>query len=118
MALERSGHFVIAAEAYQRALAITSTHDKAEQNLARVSELTEVPGLLELDLAAVAKEYSQTLAAADPTVATAVADSNATNLEECTESAMSLFEQGEAEESPEPTDVAAALGNDTESIDR
>lgn len=57
LALERSGHFTAAAEAYTSALSADSSYTKARTNLTRVSALTEAQGTVAVDLAALALDF-------------------------------------------------------------
>jgi len=57
IALERTGHYTAAAEAFQSALTADSGYTKARTNLTRVSALTEVQGTPSVDLAAEALEF-------------------------------------------------------------
>ncbi len=60
-ALERLGHVGQARKAYEAALAADSTYGKATTALARVTSLTEIPGAIEVDLAALADEFRSTV---------------------------------------------------------
>jgi len=60
-ALERLGHVGQARKAYEAALAADSTYGKATTALARVTSLTEIPGAVEVDLAALADEFRSTV---------------------------------------------------------
>ena len=62
MALERTGHFTAAAEAYRAATAADSGAEKAAANLARVSSLTEEPGLAPVDIKALSESFGQDVA--------------------------------------------------------
>ncbi len=57
LALEHTGHYTAAVEAYQSALAADSGYTRASTNLTRVSALTEAPGTPAVDLAAQALEF-------------------------------------------------------------
>lgn len=59
LALERSGHYSAAVEAYQSALSVDSGYTKAQTNLSRVRALTEAPGTAGVDLAAEALGFMQ-----------------------------------------------------------
>lgn len=59
VALERSGHYAAAIEAYRSALSADSGYAKAQTNLTRVSALTEAPGTSSVDLAALALAFMQ-----------------------------------------------------------
>lgn len=52
IALERTGHYVAAGRAFEAALAVDSTYQKAAVNLARVGALTEDPSVGPIDLGA------------------------------------------------------------------
>lgn len=58
MALELNGYFSAAAAAYQAAVGIDGSYQKAIDNLARVSELKDSPGIPVLDLELLAKTFS------------------------------------------------------------
>ena len=60
-ALERLGYVGQAKKAYETALAADSAYAKASTALARVTGLTEVPGTVEVDLAALADEFRTTV---------------------------------------------------------
>ena len=57
VALEKTGHFTAAVEAYKSALSADSGYTRAQTNLTRVSSLTEAPGTAAVDLAAQALEF-------------------------------------------------------------
>ena len=57
LALEHTGHYTAAAEAYKAALSADSGYTRAATNLTRVSALTEAPGTPAVDLAAQALEF-------------------------------------------------------------
>ncbi len=57
MALERSGHFRDAAEAYEAALSLDGSYEKASANFARVDVVLEDPTLEPVDLAVVARRF-------------------------------------------------------------
>ena len=57
VALEKTGHYTAAVEAYKSALSADSGNTKAQTNLTRVSALTEAPGTPAVDLAAQALEF-------------------------------------------------------------
>jgi len=57
LALEHTGHYTAAVEAYKSALSADSGYTRAATNLARVSTLTEAPGTPAVDLAAQALEF-------------------------------------------------------------
>lgn len=59
IALERTGHFTLAAEAYRAALAADSGFTKASVNLQRVETLTEDPNIPPVDLKSLAQEFVQ-----------------------------------------------------------
>jgi Flp pilus assembly protein TadD len=59
IALERTGHFTLAAEAYRAALAADSGFTKASVNLQRVETLQEDPNIPPVDLKALAREFVQ-----------------------------------------------------------
>lgn len=59
LALERTGHFTAAAEAFKSAVSVDSGYTKALTNLTRVSALTEAPGTVAVDLAAEALGFMQ-----------------------------------------------------------
>lgn len=56
-ALEKTGHFTAAAEAYRAALAVEGTYGPAATNLSRVEQLKEDPAAQPVDLAALAKTF-------------------------------------------------------------
>ena len=56
-ALERTGHFVAAADAYGAVLDLDSSYEKAVVSLARVEGLEEQPGARNVDLAALASQF-------------------------------------------------------------
>jgi len=66
VALERTGHYGAAVQAFETALAIDGDYAKADESLDRVSDLTEAADLAAVDLIALAAGFS-----ADPAVATA-----------------------------------------------
>jgi tetratricopeptide (TPR) repeat protein len=66
VALERTGHFTAAGQAYAAALEADEGYEKADLSLARVSELTEAEDAMPVDLAVLADSFS---AAADMEVA-------------------------------------------------
>ncbi len=57
VALERSGHYRAAADAYRLAFSLDETHQKAQGNLVRVEGLEEKSGLAPIDLGAVARSF-------------------------------------------------------------
>jgi tetratricopeptide (TPR) repeat protein len=57
IALERTGHVIQAADAYQGALAIDSTNQKASANLARVESLTQDSSVVPVDLGGLARGF-------------------------------------------------------------
>jgi Flp pilus assembly protein TadD len=57
LALEKTGHYTAAAEAYKSALSADSGYTRAQTNLTRVSALTEAAGTPAVDLAALALEF-------------------------------------------------------------
>lgn len=57
VALEKTGHYTAAVEAYKSALSADSGFARAQTNLTRVSGLTEAPGTPAVDLAALALEF-------------------------------------------------------------
>jgi Flp pilus assembly protein TadD len=57
LALEHTGHYTAAVEAYKSALSADSGYTRATTNLTRVSTLTEAPGTPAVDLAAQALEF-------------------------------------------------------------
>lgn len=59
VALEKTGHFTAAVEAYKSALSADSGYTKAQTNLTRVSTLTEAPGTPAVDLAVQALAFMQ-----------------------------------------------------------
>jgi len=67
MALELSGYVRAAAVAYQGAVALDGSYQKAIDNLARVAGLTDQPGLPELDLAKSAASFAEEIAASKVT---------------------------------------------------
>jgi len=58
MALELTGYFTGAAKAYQAAVSVDGSYQKAVSNLARVDKLEDKPGLPVLDLEALAKTFA------------------------------------------------------------
>ncbi len=58
VALERTGHYTAAAEAFEMALAADDSYEKADESLDRVSGLTEAADLMTIDLAALADDFS------------------------------------------------------------
>jgi len=58
VALERTGHYVAAAEAFTLALVADEDYLKATESLARVEGLTEVEGTVAVDLVALAESFS------------------------------------------------------------
>jgi tetratricopeptide (TPR) repeat protein len=70
IALERSGHYTAAAEAYARAL--DANHEKAEVSLVRVEGLTEPAGAEPVDLAGLAAMFNAPIQEADLEVASAL----------------------------------------------
>ena len=79
VALERTGHYTAAAEAFEMALNADAGYAKADESLQRVSGLTEASELPAIDLAAVAAGFS-----ARP-VAAIVTEENAEPADEITE---------------------------------
>ena len=59
IALEQTGHFTLAAEAYRAALAADSGFTKASVNLQRVETLKEDPNIPPVDLKSLAQEFVQ-----------------------------------------------------------
>ncbi|HKV72755.1 MAG TPA: tetratricopeptide repeat protein [Gemmatimonadales bacterium] len=59
LALEKTGHYTAAAEAFKSALSADSGYVKAQTNLTRVSALSEAPGTQAVDLAAQALAFMQ-----------------------------------------------------------
>ncbi|HWH04104.1 MAG TPA: tetratricopeptide repeat protein [Gemmatimonadales bacterium] len=57
VALEKTGHYTAAVEAYKSALSADSGYTRAQTNLTRVSSLTEAPGTPAVDLAGQALEF-------------------------------------------------------------
>lgn len=57
IALERTGHYTAAVEAFKSALEADSGYTKAQTNLTRVGALTEAPGTEAVDLAALALDF-------------------------------------------------------------
>ncbi len=57
MALERTGYFTLAEEAYKSAVAIDGSHEKAFVNLARVEALEDEVGLEPVDLGDLAQSF-------------------------------------------------------------
>ncbi|MCK5405967.1 MAG: hypothetical protein KAJ37_00875, partial [Candidatus Krumholzibacteria bacterium] len=57
MALESTGHFRAASEAYEAALSLDGSYEKASANFARVDLVLEDPVLEPADLAAVAQRF-------------------------------------------------------------
>jgi Flp pilus assembly protein TadD len=57
MALERTGHYQAARDAYQAAVTIDGSNEKAVANLGRVEILAEEPGLEPVDLAELARGF-------------------------------------------------------------
>ena len=73
VALERTGHYGAAAEAYARALDADAAYGKAETSRARVIALVESPDTEPVDLVALAASFDQPLAVAAVPDSTAVA---------------------------------------------
>ncbi len=61
-ALEKTGHYTAAAEAYRGALAVEGTYGPAATNLARVEQLKEDPATPPVDLAAVVQKFRDEVA--------------------------------------------------------
>jgi len=61
-ALEQTGHFTAAAEAYRSALAVEGTFGPATTNLTRVEQLKEDPAAPPVDLVALAKAFVEQIA--------------------------------------------------------
>lgn len=59
MALERTGHFRAAEEAYAKATALDAGHEKAAENLARITEVREDLDVMPVDLAALAQRFAE-----------------------------------------------------------
>jgi len=57
MALERTGHFTLAVEAYQTAVTADSGFSKAQANLQRVSTLKEDPNTPSIDLKVLSQQF-------------------------------------------------------------
>ncbi len=57
MALESTGHFCSARDAYESAVAINNSYEKASANMDRVAAVLEDPDLEPVDLAAVAQSF-------------------------------------------------------------
>jgi len=57
MALERTGHFHAAYAAYEKAVALDDSYEKAADNLARVETVEEEVGLMPVDLTALAQRF-------------------------------------------------------------
>ncbi|MGH7676247.1 MAG: tetratricopeptide repeat protein [Gemmatimonadales bacterium] len=57
IALERTGHYTAAADAYRAALALDEAYGKATVNLARVVERTDDPSVSAIDLTATAQTF-------------------------------------------------------------
>jgi Flp pilus assembly protein TadD len=57
IALERTGHYTAAADAYRAALGVDETYGKASVNLARVVERTDDPAAGVIDLSAIADSF-------------------------------------------------------------
>lgn len=62
MALEHTGHYRAAEEAYQAAVDLRETYEKANINLARVEQVDEDPMQEPIDLAEVAKSFAEEVA--------------------------------------------------------
>jgi len=58
MALEHTGHYRAAEEAYAAAVALNDSYGKAVDNLARVEEVVEEPGYEPVDFAALAQNFA------------------------------------------------------------
>ena len=58
VALERTGHFALARETYQAAIAADSSYAKASVSLARVTGLTDDPSAEPLELAQLAEQFA------------------------------------------------------------
>jgi len=59
LALEKTGHYTAATEAFKSALSADSGYTKAQTNLTRLGALTEAPGTPAVDLAAQALAFMQ-----------------------------------------------------------
>ena len=57
MALERTGYFTLAEQAYKSAVAIDGSHEKAYANLGRVDGLEDDTGLEPMDLGDLAQNF-------------------------------------------------------------
>jgi len=75
VALERTGHFMAASEAFILALAADPGYDKASQSLARVQGLTEAEDHVAIDLAALAASFGQQAPEVDMEVASTLESS-------------------------------------------
>ena len=64
IALEHTGHYTLATQAYQRALAVDSGYTKALLSLARVNGRKEDPALIPVDLAVVAEMFDKEIRSA------------------------------------------------------
>ncbi len=76
MALERTGHFRAAEEAYTFASSLTGVDAKSVANRERVRGVLEQPGIVPVDLAALAKEFASEFASGS-SVATTTGDEDA-----------------------------------------
>jgi tetratricopeptide (TPR) repeat protein len=59
IALERTGHFRAAEDAYASASGIDASNEKATDNLNRISEVVENPGVEQVDLALLAQRFNE-----------------------------------------------------------
>ena len=59
IALERTGRYALAAEAYQAAVAADSSYNKAVMSLARVQSLKDDPSLVPIDLSLLAESFDK-----------------------------------------------------------
>jgi Flp pilus assembly protein TadD len=61
-ALEKTGHYAAAVEAFRAALAVEGTYGPAATNLSRVELLKEDPTTQPVDLTALAKQFADSVA--------------------------------------------------------
>ena len=62
MALEHTGHFAAAADAYGVAVSLDASSTKASQNHDRVASVREDPSVAAVDLGALARDFENTIA--------------------------------------------------------
>ncbi|MCP4574598.1 MAG: tetratricopeptide repeat protein [bacterium] len=103
VALERTGHYLAAAAAYEGVLELDTDHAKADASLARVSGLVEDPARDSIDLQILAADYR--VADEDPLLAAALAtemDLAAATVVDQADAALAEAEIAAQETGPEP----------------